>query len=96
VLFVENPGKLLGQKHLDPGGLRLVEPHRAIAGIAPYRARGGVNSIGAAAFDNYQLTKHWSVAALVNYGVLQGDAADSPVTTNKTQRVIGAFAAYGF
>jgi outer membrane protein len=67
-----------------------------IAGIAPYRARGGVNSIGAAAFANYQLTKHWSVAAFVNYGVLQGDAADSPVTTDKTQRVIGAFAAYGF
>jgi outer membrane protein len=67
-----------------------------IAGIAPYRARGGVNSIGAAALANYQLTKHWSVAAFVNYGVLQGDAANSPVTTDKTQRVIGAFAAYGF
>jgi outer membrane protein len=67
-----------------------------IAGIAPYRARGGVNSVGGSATANYKLTDHWSITALATYGGLQGDAANSPVTTDKTQRVLGAFVAYGF
>ncbi len=67
-----------------------------IAGIAPYRARGGVNSVGGSAGASYKLTEHWSLAAHASYGRLQGDAADSPVTTDKTQRVYGAFVMYGF
>jgi outer membrane protein len=67
-----------------------------IAGIAPYRARSGINSLGASASASYILTKHWLLAAHVSYGRLQGDAADSPVTTDKTQRVYGAFVMYRF
>jgi outer membrane protein len=67
-----------------------------IAGIAPYRARSGINSVGGSATASYMLTEHWSVAAHVSYGRLQGDAANSPVTTDKTQRVYGAFAMYRF
>jgi MipA family protein len=67
-----------------------------IAGIAPYRARGGIKSVGGSANASYMLTDHWSLAAHVSYGKLQGDAADSPVTTDKTQRVYGAFVAYRF
>ena len=67
-----------------------------IAGIAPYRARSGINSVGGAATASYMLTEHWSLAAHVSYGRLQGDAANSPVTTDKTQRVYGAFVMYRF
>jgi outer membrane protein len=67
-----------------------------IAGIAPYRARGGINSVGGSATAIYMLTERWSVAAHVSYGRLQGDAATSPVTTDKTQRVYGAFVMYRF
>ncbi len=67
-----------------------------IAGIAPYRARSGVNSVGGSAGAGYRLTDRWSLAAFASYGRLQGDAADSPVTTDKTQRVYGAFFMYGF
>jgi outer membrane protein len=67
-----------------------------IAGIAPYRARGGINSLGGSAGASYILTDHWSLAAHVSYGRLQGDAADSPVTTDKTQRVYGGFVMYRF
>lgn len=67
-----------------------------IAGIAPYQARGGVNSVGGSAGASYRLTERWSLAAHVGYERLQGDAADSPVTTDKTQRVFGAFVMYRF
>jgi outer membrane protein len=67
-----------------------------IAGIAPYRARSGINTVGASAGATYMLTDHWSLGTHVNYGKLQGDAANSPVTTNKTQRMYGAFVMYRF
>jgi outer membrane protein len=67
-----------------------------IAGIAPYRAKSGVNTLGGSAGAAYMLTDHWSLGAHVNYGRLQGDAANSPVTTDKTQRMYGAFVMYRF
>jgi outer membrane protein len=67
-----------------------------IAGIAQYRARNGINSVGGSAGASYMLTERWSLAAHVSYGRLQGDAANSPVTTDKTQRVYGAFVMYRF
>jgi outer membrane protein len=67
-----------------------------IAGIAPYRARSGINSVSGSANASYMLTEHWLLAAHVSYGRLQGDAADSPVTTDKTQRMYGAFVMHRF
>ena len=67
-----------------------------IAGIAPYQARSGLNWVGGSAGASYMLTRHWSLATHVSYGKLQGDAADSPVTTDKTQRVYSAFIMYRF
>src|SRR3984893_8391704 len=61
----------------------------AIAGIAPYRVKSGINAVGGSAGATYMLTDHWSLGAHVSYGKLQGDAANSPVTTDKTQRVYG-------
>jgi outer membrane protein len=68
----------------------------AIAGIAPYRARSGINLLGGQAGADYRLTSRWSLSAHVSYGRLQGDAANSPVTTDKTQRLYAAFVTYRF
>jgi outer membrane protein len=67
-----------------------------IAGIAPYTAKNGINTVGGSAGAMYMLTDHWSLGTHVSYGKLQGDAADSPVTTDKTQRMYGAFVMYRF
>ena len=67
-----------------------------IAGFGPYRVKSGINTLGAEVGASYVLTQHWSLAAHVSYGRLQGDAANSPVTTDKTQRVYGAFVMYRF
>jgi outer membrane protein len=75
-------------------GIDTAQSH--IAGIAPYRVKSGINTAGGSAGATYMLTEHWSLAAHVSYGRLQGDAADSPVTTDKTQRMYGAFVSYRF
>jgi outer membrane protein len=67
-----------------------------IAGIAPYRVKSGIDTVGGSAGAVYMLTDHWSLGAHVSYGRLQGDAADSPVTTDKTQRIYGAFVTVRF
>jgi MipA family protein len=67
-----------------------------IAGVAPFRARSGINTVGGSAGATYLLTDHWSLGAHIGYGKLQGDAADSPVTTDKTQRTYGAFISFRF
>jgi hypothetical protein len=69
---------------------------RFALGIAPYPAKSGINTVGGSAGATYLLTDHWSLGAHVSYGKLQGDAANSPVTTDKTQRVYGAFVMYRF
>jgi MipA family protein len=67
-----------------------------IAGIAPYRAKSGVNTVAGSAGATYTLADHWTFGAHLSYGRLQGDAANSPVTTDKTQRMYGAFVMYRF
>ena len=67
-----------------------------IAGVAPYRARSGINAVMGQASARYMLTNHWSLGAHASYGRLQGDAANSPVTADKTQRVYAAFVMYHF
>jgi outer membrane protein len=67
-----------------------------IAGVAPYQAKGGINSVGGKASARYALTDKWSISAFVSYGVLQGDAADSPVTSDKDQKKYGALIMYRF
>jgi len=67
-----------------------------IAGIPQYTAKSGINTLGVTLGADYRLTSHWSVGTHASYGRLQGDAADSPVTTDKTQYMMGAFVMYRF
>jgi outer membrane protein len=68
----------------------------AIAQIQPYRAKGGINTVGGSANAVFRFSKQGSVGSQVRYGRLQGDAADSPVTTDKTQRILAVFVMYRF
>ncbi len=74
----------------------VTEAQAAIADIAPYEAKSGINMMRFGVGADYALTPHWMLGAHVAYGRLQGDAADSPVTTDKTQRMLAAFALYRF
>lgn len=50
----------------------------ARTGLAIYRPKGGVHSVGAIAGANYQLGGRWGLVAYARYDRLVGDAADSP------------------
>lgn len=74
----------------------VTDAQAAIADIAPYAVKSGINSVRFGVGADYLLTQHWMLGAYVTYGKLQGDAADSPVTTDKTQRMLAGFAIYRF
>lgn len=51
----------------------------AATGLAPYRPGGGLQSAGALAFANYQMSKAIGVQTYARYDRLLGDAKDSPL-----------------
>ncbi len=67
-----------------------------IAGVPEHTVKSGLNEVRFGVGADYQLSEHLSLGAHVAYGRLQGGAADSPVTTDKTQHLIAVFAAYRF
>lgn len=68
----------------------------ARSGLAQYEAKSGINSGRFSIGANYRIDQHWSVSATVVAARLQGDAADSPITQDKSQAFAAAFAAYRF
>ena len=57
-----------------------ISPDEAVrTGLPAYRAKGGVQAVGAAAGYLTQLTPRWGVYGYVRYDRLVGDAADSPL-----------------
>jgi MipA family protein len=67
-----------------------------IAGVPEHTVSSGLNEVRLSLGADCKLTSKLSLGAHVAYGKLQGDAADSPVTTDKTQHSIAVFAAYRF
>lgn len=68
----------------------------ARSGLPQYEAKSGINSARFSVGANYQIDRSWSVGANFIAARLQGDAADSPVTADKSQSFAALFAAYRF
>jgi outer membrane protein len=68
----------------------------AIAGVPQYAAGSGINTIRFSVGAEYRLTSQWGLGARVTAARLRGDAANSPITEDKSQNVFGAFAIYRF
>ena len=66
------------------------------SGLPQYRPGGGVANIGLRVGANYRFNQHWGFGVSASTAQLQGDAKDSPITQDKTQSTIVAFAAYHF
>ncbi len=60
-----------------------IDPDDAIiAGLEPYEADAGIQSVGAAGSFLRQLTPRWGLIGYAKYDRLVGDAADSPIVMN--------------
>ena len=68
----------------------------AIAGVPQYDANSGVSLLRFSLGATYRISERWSAGARATAGWLQGDAADSPVTEDKSQNVYGVFVNYQF
>jgi MipA family protein len=68
----------------------------ARSGLAKYEAKGGINAVRFSLGANYRLTPNWSLNARVTASELRRDAANSPITADKSQTTLGLFAAYRF
>lgn len=67
--------------------------------VTPYKADGGVKSVGAAAAATYDWTPSWSTTAFARYNRLTGDAARSPIARKigtKDAFTLGLGLAYSF
>jgi outer membrane protein len=74
----------------------LTPSQATIAGIAPYTAKAGIDSVRVQFGADYRIDDHWIVGTHLTDGRLQGDAADSPVTVDKSQHSVVAFLLYRF
>lgn len=67
--------------------------------VYPYRARGGVTSVGALAAATYVWSPQWATTLYAAYNRLVGDAGDSPITRrigSPNQLTVGAKLSYSF
>jgi len=51
------------------------------SGYAAYRPGSGIERVGALVAAQWRMTDRWTLQGFVEYGRLQGDAADSPLVT---------------
>ncbi len=68
----------------------------ATSGYAPYSACGGVRDVHASAGITYSIQKGMNVSAQLSETSLQGDAADSPITRQKTSPTALVAFSYAF
>jgi outer membrane protein len=74
-----------------------ITPEQAANSTLPaYEAKGGVHALRFGVGASYRFDRRWSVGARVSRARLAGDAADSPVTRDRTQYTAAIFAAYRF
>ncbi len=68
----------------------------ARSSLPAYEAKGGVHALRFGVGASYRFERRWSVGGRVSRARLTGDAADSPITRDRTQYTAAIFAAYRF
>jgi MipA family protein len=66
------------------------------SGHTAYRAGAGFKSVDLEQSAAYMLSENVMLQAEIGIGGLVGDAADSPIVLDTTQRSAGIFVAYSF
>ena len=74
-----------------------VTPEQATRSTLPaYEAGGGWNAVRFGVGASYRIDAHWNVGARVSASRIVGDAADSPITRDRTPYGAALFASYRF
>jgi outer membrane protein len=77
-----------------------ITPEQSLtSGLPAFDAKAGVRSVGAGSKVRYQLSPQWATHAYLEYDRLVGDAAESPLVTQRgspNQTTLGAGVTYSF
>jgi len=68
----------------------------AASGLPQIDAHAGLNSVRFALGAGYRFDRHWGAGLFGSISRLQGDAASSPITEDKSQYFVGAVVMYRF
>jgi outer membrane protein len=66
------------------------------SGRPQYRTSSGINTLRLSFGAEYRMTPNWNLGARATAATLRGDAADSPITADKSQNTFGIFTSYRF
>ena len=69
---------------------------RARSGLSGFRATRGVERVRFSLRVNYRVDRHWGLATSGWVARLQGAAAASPITEDRSMRYLGVFVMYRF
>lgn len=68
----------------------------AASGLPQFGTHAGLNSVGFSLGAGYRFDRHWRAGVFGSVSRLQGDAASSPITENRSQYFVGAVVSYRF
>jgi outer membrane protein len=68
----------------------------AASGLPQFDTHAGLNSVRLALGAGYRFDRHWGAGVFGSISRLQGDAASSPITEDKSQHFVGAVVLYRF
>jgi MipA family protein len=94
--FSAGPDVVFADKKYSETFFGVSAAQSAISGIPVYEAKAGLDTLRFSVGADYRLAPRWSVGAHVSYGRLEGDAGDSPITLDKTQRLLSVFTMFRF
>lgn len=94
--LLAGPGITWGNERYARTFFGVDESQSARSGLARHEAGSGIQSTRFSFAAQYERRRDWSVGAMLALSRLQGDAADSPITADRSQTFGGLIASYRF
>jgi outer membrane protein len=94
--LIAGPELQYGNSQYETTWFGVTASQSAASRLPVFSPHAGVNAVGVHATLIYRLQNRWLLHAFLDVRGLTGDAANSPIVQRKTERLIGAGAAYHF
>jgi MipA family protein len=94
--FSAGPGITWADQDYTTTFFSVTPAHSAASGLPVYDAKGGLHALRFGLGAGYRIDRHWTLGARLGVARLEGDAASSPITRERDQRLAAVFASYRF
>ena len=96
VFMSAGPGVTWADKDYTMTFFGVTEDQAARSTLPAYEAGSGWNAVRFGVGAGYRIDAHWNLGARVSISRIVGDAADSPITRDRTPYGAALFVTYGF